>query len=214
MVIRHCRTPTRNKCLTPSDLPSATKEDCASARRLSPIFRSSPGHACGAGSSPPCVSRSSWLPTLKTATSWRVWTCHATSEITTQGVQRLNVADMEVPVFSDWSCLYQKKDGDITPLPLDSFKRGQARSVVRQRPLRPRTHAVRGPLSPGSRPDRKGLADRTSSPSLPRSSRGQKNAEAHDSSPLGPRCTSAHLHVSPLAVRLVSPCHFFQLPSC
>ena len=58
------------------------------------------------------------------ASSWRVWTCHGTSETTTQGVQRLNVADREVPVFWDWSCLYQKKDGDITPLPLDSFKRG------------------------------------------------------------------------------------------
>ena len=38
--------------------------------------------------------------------------------------QRLNVGDRRVLVFWDWPCLYQKKDGDITPLQLDSFKRG------------------------------------------------------------------------------------------
>ena len=39
-------------------------------------------------------------------------------------LQELNVGDREVLVNWDWSCLYLKKDGDITPLQLDSFKRG------------------------------------------------------------------------------------------
>ena len=38
--------------------------------------------------------------------------------------QELNVRDREVVVFWDWSCLYQKKDGDITPQQLESFQRG------------------------------------------------------------------------------------------
>ena len=38
--------------------------------------------------------------------------------------RELNIGDREVLVFWDWPCLYQKKDGDITPLQLDSFKRG------------------------------------------------------------------------------------------
>ena len=33
-------------------------------------------------------------------------------------------ADREVLVFWDWPCLYQKKDGDVTEVQLDSFKRG------------------------------------------------------------------------------------------
>ena len=39
-------------------------------------------------------------------------------------IQELNVADKEVLVFWDWPCLYQKKDGDITEVQLDSFNRG------------------------------------------------------------------------------------------
>ena len=38
--------------------------------------------------------------------------------------KKLNVGDREVLVFWDWPCLYQKKDGGVTPLQLDSFKRG------------------------------------------------------------------------------------------
>ena len=38
--------------------------------------------------------------------------------------KKLNVGDREVLVFWDWPCLYQKKDGGITPQQLDSFKRG------------------------------------------------------------------------------------------
>ena len=36
----------------------------------------------------------------------------------------MKVGDKEVLVFWDWPCLYQKKDGDITEVQLDSFNRG------------------------------------------------------------------------------------------
>ena len=69
----------------------------------------------------------------------------------------LNVGDREVLVFWDWPCLYQKKDGDITPLQLDSFKRGlQSVNVLYGHVGTLCLLCTEGHFPPGSRPDYKG----------------------------------------------------------
>ena len=72
-------------------------------------------------------------------------------------VQRLNVADREVLVFWDWPCLYQKKDGDITEVQLDSFKRGlQSVNVLYGHVGTLCLLCTEGHYLPGSRSDYKG----------------------------------------------------------
>ena len=69
----------------------------------------------------------------------------------------LNVADKEVLVFWDWPCLYQKKDGDITEVQLDSFKRGlQSVNVLYGHVGTLCLLCTEGHYPPGSRPDYKG----------------------------------------------------------
>ena len=71
--------------------------------------------------------------------------------------QRLNVGDRRVLVFWDWPCLYQKKDGDITLLQLDSFKRGlQSVNVLYGHVATLCLLCTEGHYPPGSRPDYKG----------------------------------------------------------
>ena len=72
-------------------------------------------------------------------------------------LQKYNVGDREVLVFWDWPCLYQKKDGDITPLQLDSFKRGlQSVNVLYGHVGTLCLLCTEGHFPPGSRPDYKG----------------------------------------------------------
>ena len=60
-------------------------------------------------------------------------------------------------VFWDWPCLYQKKDGGITPQQLDSFKRGlQSVNVLYGHVGTLCLLCTEGHYPPGSRPDYKG----------------------------------------------------------
>ena len=72
-------------------------------------------------------------------------------------MQKVNVGDKEVLVFWDWPCLYQKKDGGITPQQLDSFKRGlQSVNVLYGHVGTLCLLCTEGHYPPGSRPDYKG----------------------------------------------------------
>ena len=72
-------------------------------------------------------------------------------------VKRLDVADREVLVFWDWPCLYQKKDGGVTPLQLDSFKRGLLSvNVLYGHVGTLCLLCTEGHFPPGNRPDYKG----------------------------------------------------------
>ena len=69
----------------------------------------------------------------------------------------MKVGDREVLVFWDWPCLYQKKDGDITQLQLDSFKRGlQSVNVLYGHVGTLCLVCTEGHYPPGSRTDYKG----------------------------------------------------------
>ena len=69
----------------------------------------------------------------------------------------MKVADREVLVFWDWPCLYQKKDGGVTPLQLDSFKRGLLSvNVLYGHVGTLCLLCTEGHFPPGSRPDYKG----------------------------------------------------------
>ena len=69
----------------------------------------------------------------------------------------VKVADREVLVFWDWPCLYQKKDGGITPQQLYSFKRGlQSVNVLYGHVGTLCLLCTEGHYPPGSRPDYKG----------------------------------------------------------
>ena len=71
--------------------------------------------------------------------------------------KEFNVGDREVLVFWDWPCLYQKKDGGITPQQLDSFKRGlQSVNVLYGHVGTLCLLCTEGHYPPGSRPDYKG----------------------------------------------------------
>ena len=71
--------------------------------------------------------------------------------------KQLNVGDREVLVFWDWPCLYQKKDGDITEVQLDSFKRGlQSVNVLYGHVGTLCLLCTEGHYKPGSRTDYKG----------------------------------------------------------
>ena len=69
----------------------------------------------------------------------------------------MKVGDREVLVFWDWPCLYQKKDGDITEVQLDSFKRGlQSVNVLYVHVGTLCLLCTEGHYPPGSRSDYKG----------------------------------------------------------
>ena len=71
--------------------------------------------------------------------------------------RNLIIADKEVLVFWDWPCLYQKKDGDITEVQLDSFKRGlQSVNVLYGHVGTLCLLCTEGHYPPGSRTDYKG----------------------------------------------------------
>ena len=71
--------------------------------------------------------------------------------------KKLNVGDREVLVFWDWPCLYQKKDGCITPQQPDSFKRGLLSvNVLYGHVGTLCLLCTEGHCPPGSRPDYKG----------------------------------------------------------
>ena len=80
----------------------------------------------------------------------------------------VKVADRDVLVFWDWPCLYQKKDGSITPQQLDSFKRGLLSVNVLTATWVPCAFcAPRGTIRREVDPTTRGLVGRTSSPSFP-----------------------------------------------
>ena len=72
-------------------------------------------------------------------------------------LEEFDVGDREVLVFWDWPCLYQEKDGGVTPEQLDSFQRGlRSVNVLYGHVGTLCLLCTEEHFPPGSRPDHKG----------------------------------------------------------